>query len=194
MITKTKRTKRRRNPVLESEVNTVLDKLDPKYISYLAEGDYSEVYKFEITENKEIDDVILKKGTYVIKFFKQDEDNYLNFKDILYLKKLSNLKIIPKIYVITENYIIMDFINGKTLEYVLTNTEHPGKKSNLLLKLERLISKLHDKKIAHGDLHLRNVLIDLDENLYLIDPVTNSKTFENDNRRLMRARSEFIGE
>lgn len=186
--------RKKKNPVLQSEVDQVLNQLDPEYVFYLAEGDYSEVYEFKINESKRIDNTILKKGLYVIKFLKQDEDNYLNIKDITYLKKLSNLKIIPKIYVITENYIIMDFIDGKTLEYILTNTEHPGKKSNLLLKLERLISKLHDKKIAHGDLHLRNVLVDSDENLYLIDPVTNSKTFENDNRRLMRARSEFLDE
>lgn len=157
--------RKKKNPVLQLEVDRVLNQLNPEYVFYLAEGDYSEVYEFKINENKRIDNIVLKKGLYVIKFLKQDEDNYLNIKDITYLKKLSNLKIIPKIYVITENYIIMDFIDGKTLEYILTNTEHPGKKSNLLLKLERLISKLHDKKIAHGDLHLRNVLVDSDENL-----------------------------
>lgn len=192
MITKTKRLKRRKNPVLESEVNKILNKLDPKYVFYLAEGDYSEVYKFEIIENKEIDDVILKKGTYVIKFLRQDD--YLNSEDISYLKKLSKLKVIPKIYVISKKYIIMDFIKGDTLRYRLEGTENVGTLSRLLSKLDRLINNLHDKGFAHGDLHLGNILIDENDNLYLIDPVTNSQTFENDNRRLSVFRNRYLDE
>lgn len=192
MITKTKLAKRKKNPVLESEVNKVLNKLDPKYVFYLAEGDYSEVYKFEIIENKEIDDVILKKGIYVIKFLRQDD--YLNSEDISYLKKLSKLKVIPKIYVISKKYIIMDFIKGDTLRYRLEGTENVGTLSRLLSKLDRLINNLHDKGFAHGDLHLGNVLIDENDNLYLIDPVTNSQTFENDNRRLSVFRNRYLDE
>ncbi len=192
MITKTKRAKRKKNPVLESEVNKILDKLDPKYVFYLAEGDYSEVYKFEIIENKEIDDVILKKGTYVIKFLRQDD--YLNSEDISYLKKLSKLKVIPKIYVISKKYIIMDFIKGDTLRYRLEGTENVGTLSRLLSKLDRLINNLHDKGFAHGDLHLGNILIDENDDLYLIDPVTNSQTFENDNRRLTVFRNRYLDE
>lgn len=192
MITKTKRAKRKKNPVLESEVNKILNKLDPKYVFYLAEGDYSEVYKFEIIENKEIDDVILKKGTYVIKFLRQDD--YLNSEDISYLKKLSKLKVIPKIYVTSKKYIIMDFIKGDTLRYRLEGTENVGTLSRLLSKLDRLINNLHDKGIAHGDLHLGNVLIDENDDLYLIDPVTNSQNFANDDKRLSVFRNRYLDE
>lgn len=184
--------RKKRNPVLESEVNKILNKLDPKYVFYLAEGDYSEVYKFEIIKNKEIDDTILKKGTYVIKFLRQND--YLDSADITYLKKLSKLKVIPKIYVITKKYIIMDFIKGDTLRYRLEGTKNIYTISRLLLNLGRLISNLHDKGIAHGDLHLGNVLIDENDDLYLIDPVTNSKNFENDNKRLSVYRNRYLDE
>lgn len=182
MTIKTKRLKRRKNPVLESEVNKILDKLNPEYVFYLAEGDYSEVYEFKINENKELDGVVLKKGIYAIKFLRQN--NYLDLKDITYLKKLSKLKVIPKIYVISKKYIIMDFIKGDTLKQRLYKMEHPGKKERLIMTLEKMIQNLHDKGIAHGDLHFGNVMIDQEDNMYLIDPNTDSKDFESDENRL----------
>ena len=36
--------RKKKNPVLQSEVDRVLNQLDPEYVFYLAEGDYSEVY------------------------------------------------------------------------------------------------------------------------------------------------------
>ena len=192
MITKTKRQKRRKNPVLKSRVDEILTELNPLYVMYLAEGDYAEIYKFAIDKNEEIENVILKKGTYVIKFLKIGE--VFNDQDISYLKKLSKLKVIPRIYVITKKYMIMDFIKADTLRYRLDRMEHPGKKLRLIMNLQRMIDRLHDKGIAHGDLHFENVLIDENDDLYLIDPVTNSKNFDDDLKRFDNYRRIYLDE
>lgn len=54
MITKTKRQKRRKNPVLESIVDEILTELKPSYVMYLAEGDYSEIFMDEPLNNLQV--------------------------------------------------------------------------------------------------------------------------------------------
>lgn len=182
--------RKKKNLVLESTVKRMLESLNPKYIMYLAEGDYSEIYKFAIDQNQSINGVVLKKGTYVIKFLRIGE--LLKEEDISYLKKLSKIKVIPKIYIIDKKYIIMDYVKGDTLKYRLGGMEHPGKKLRLIMNLQRIIDNLHDKGIAHGDLHFKNVLIDEYDNLYLIDPVTNSKDFKDDLKRFYYYKDKYI--
>lgn len=47
MITKTKRQKRRKNPVLESRVDEILTELNPSWVMHLPKGDCSEIFMDE---------------------------------------------------------------------------------------------------------------------------------------------------
>jgi tRNA A-37 threonylcarbamoyl transferase component Bud32 len=170
--------KKRRNPQLEQLANEILEILNPDKIEYLAEGDYAEVYKFSISKSVKIEHKILKPGIYVLKILKLNQKFY--FEDIKYLKKLSRLNLIPKIYIICKNYMIMEWIDAKTLAELLDSDIHPGKLSIVFRKINRLVDYWHDENIAHGDLHKKNILINEDLNPYFIDPIINSKQFEDD--------------
>lgn len=165
-----KRKKQKRNPELQKKSNNILRDLDAENIKYLAEGNYAEVYKFSIEFPTTFQKIKLKPGTYVLKLITMTEISSLNSKEIKYLQKLSKLGLIPKIYVITEDFIIMEYIKGETLlESVYSLL--PSDLEIVLLTLEEIIQKWHKLGFAHGDLNLKNIMIDQNLNVHLIDPM-----------------------
>lgn len=131
----------------------------------------------------------LSSGKYILKNIKKEE---ISNKDIELLKSLSNLKLIPKIHLIDEKYIIMDYFEGITLsKYLYKYTLS----KNLYLTIKKLIYKWHKLGFAHGDLALLfanktnklvgadNLLIGENNSVILIDPVI-GKIINSDNIKL----------
>ncbi len=81
------------------------------------------------------------------------------------MKKLSELGVnVPKLFPSEDEYtIVMEYVDGKRLR-----DELPVKKDKLILVGEWL-AKMHDEGIIHGDLTTSNILLDKNDNLFLID-------------------------
>lgn len=174
-----KRKKQKRNPELQKKANNILRDLDAENIKYLAEGNYAEVYKFSIEFPTIIRKIKLNSGTYVLKLIKLNETSALDLKEIKYLQKLSKLGLIPKIYVITDDFVIMKYIEGDTLLdliHILPSDEL----EIALLNLGDVVQKWHDSGFIHGDLHLKNIMLDQDLNVHLIDPMIYTKSLDED--------------
>lgn len=154
---------RRKNPIDNSKI---LDILEPYNLKYLAEGDHAEIFKFTLKNLLRIENILLKPGTYILKLQKEFK---FSPKERTYFNKLSKLKLIPHIYIIEKDFIIMDYVKGKTL-LELVETLPPGRLSSLFLKIGKTLNKWHDLNYSHGDMHIKNIMIDSNGEVILIDP------------------------
>lgn len=67
-------------------------------------------------------------------------------------------------------YLVYDFVPGSTLESYSDSDEFKIEKAkSLFIESLRRIGQVHEKGMVHGDLSPRNILIDEQENLWLID-------------------------
>lgn len=174
MIKRKVKTKRK-NPDLESDAEKIISQFGKNIKSkYLAYGYFSEIYYFEIKTSGK-----LKPGKYVLKIFNKYQD-VVDSDVINYLLKLSDNKLIPEIYYITDKYIIMKYIEGVTLKSITkintindwiieSNLYTFNDLNNILLNVVKLLKKWHRLGFAHGDLHSDNIMISKG-NVYLIDP------------------------
>lgn len=133
---------------------------------------------------KIVNGIALYSGKYILKNITKEE---ISNKDITLLKSLSDSKLIPKIYFIDKNKIIMDYFDGLTLQDYLKKYKLSEK---LYQKIRKLVFKWHRLGYAHGDLALlfsskNNKLIGGAENLLvgdkeiiLIDPLL-GKIYDN---------------
>jgi tRNA A-37 threonylcarbamoyl transferase component Bud32 len=127
-----------------------------------------------VKDKRNILGIDLYSGKYILKNITKEE---ISKKDIELLKSLSNLKLIPRIYLIDGKYIIMDYFEGVTLNVYLRTKVLSDR---LITKIENLIKKWHDLGFAHGDMALLlkenkiigggNLLIDKNNKIILIDP------------------------
>lgn len=170
-----KKVKRKRNPKLRPKVELILNNITEN-LQFLSEGNDGELYKFEINKNTLFDRTILKPGKYIIKIFKYP------VKNITKLKLLSDSGLIPKIYVITSNFIIMRYIEAVNLyEFIKENKDKKLYDPEYIMKrLRFLINQWHKLGFAHGDLILTNILITDEYKIYLIDPKIESKSYQKD--------------
>lgn len=115
-----------------------------------------------------VDNYLLKPGKYVLKYYFRD---YLDRKHINYLKKLSDKKLIPKIYIITGKFIVMKFIEGRSLEELLDRNFYRSvlAKQDLIKKLKKELEKWHNHNFIHNDISLANIIISEDK-IWFIDP------------------------
>ena len=169
----------RRNPYLQSQVENILNELDPKNkinFEFIGEGYFGETYYFEINNNKLLHNVLLKPGKFILKVFKTSEYKGIqppSEKEIKYLIKLSKYGLIPEIYIINRRFEIMKYIDGETLWNHVDNKGHLD--GSYLVKLDKLVRKWHSLGFAHGDLGDDNILITKNNKLYLIDPLFDNK-------------------
>ena len=195
MIKQKTKSKKRKNPELQEKANEIFEFINPSFWRYLTEGDYAEIYKFGISQNTRIpfvkENVILKPGTYCLKILKNSDKN-LDLKSRNFLKKLSKHKLIPEIFLITNNIIIMEYIDGDTLLNLMEEIP-PGILERIFLDLYKIIERYHDLGYSHSDLHLKNILIDENNKVHVIDPLICKKDFEKDNELLNHYYIEYVG-
>lgn len=168
--------KKRKNP--EIDIIEFLENLKPfeKNIKTqsLAEGGYGETYIFQINNRKVLDNgQILKPGEYLIKRFFNNKDDGppISKKEIAYLSKLSNYGLIPKIYHISNKYVIMKFVEALPLSVYFDNDMLSESDADKITeRLYFLISKWHKLGFAHGDISYTNILVTSKKQVYLIDP------------------------
>jgi len=146
---------------------------------YLSEGIESEIFYFKVSDPLYIKGVSLEPGEYVLKI----PNKLFKESNLKYYLRLSNLNLIPKIYVFSKNYIIMKYINGDTLDKVI---DRLSKSSRHLIfeDLKKSIIKWHSFKIGHGDLKMCNILI-VNNKVHIIDPIVNFGDYLN-NKYLMK--------
>jgi tRNA A-37 threonylcarbamoyl transferase component Bud32 len=72
----------------------------------------------------------------------------------------------------------MEKVNGKSLSQILEkpdenegliNIVHEMDKNEVLTAMKAYIEKMHDMKITHNDLFMRNIMLDRDGNFFVID-------------------------
>lgn len=152
------------------------------------QGNQSKVYN----SNCGTDDKYVAK---LYKFDKIDKNNF--FKEVVNQIKIfnidSNNPIAPQIYEIilcknqkdgkyNQAIIIMDILDGNSLEKYLTILQQSGNKREILTilnKVKEIFTKLYSKNWAHGDVHTNNIfvtnnskkiyLLDFDRSSYVID-------------------------
>lgn len=135
-------------------------------VQFLGEGDYSEVYLFY----KNNVPFLIKIP--VISYTNRKQDEFTP-QQISHLKELSKAKLIPKIYEINPQFLIMDYIPAKSLN--LAKLQLSGQEIEIVFEnLKKEILRWHKKGFSHGDIHLDNILVDKNLKVYLIDPGYNN--------------------
>ena len=79
----------------------------------------------------------------------------------------------PKVYAILQNedycFLVMEKIQGRTLQEISKENIPYLQKLKILSKTLKLISLLHQHSFLHGDISIRNIMINQSENPILID-------------------------
>lgn len=164
--TKKLKSKKRKNPTKEAK--QFAEQIVGDSVEFLDEGGNAEVYYF-----------YKNNRGYVIKLF----DRPISKNCLEYLNLLSEEKLIPKIYKITNNYVIMDYIQGKPLSILLkpSNIEKLTniQKRIIFSKLKNIIDHWHYLGLSHGDLNKGNIIISTNLDVYVIDPLCNMDDYQN---------------
>ncbi|KAK8892321.1 hypothetical protein M9Y10_029547 [Tritrichomonas musculus] len=97
----------------------------------------------------------------VPKLIKREKENY---------KKLNHI-FLPKFFDTPEgeNYLVMEFINGKTLNYIDRDKLSYNDAVTIVFELIVIFEYLHSKKLIYRDLKPNNIIIDENKNAVLID-------------------------
>lgn len=131
---------------------------------YLGGGGFGEVYE-GYNEN-------LPEQRVVIKFFKRVQAREKFAKEARILCMLDHPNISRVIdYLPDEGAVIVSFIDGKDGAVILRESGALSEKRflNVARAMTSAIAYAHKKKIAHRDIKPGNILIDKNENVYLID-------------------------
>jgi len=146
------------------------------------EGTEAFAYYFRILNNTHIFDKLFKSGEHILKIYKREKD-FLSYKNQKYLVTLSKYGLIPKIFYIDSNVIIMKFIYGLTINKFVEDVikYDPRMVKQLEQKYTELIDTWERLGFEHGDidpdkvLFSKNILVTMKNSkikLYFIDPAT----------------------
>ena len=135
-------------------------------------GKGEETYLVTLKNNKTLDfpiDLTLKKGKYIAKFAYE----IFSKSEIEGLKILSDLNLIPKIYYISSTIYIMKFVEGISVDRLISEDSNlnRGLKLYIYQNIEKELNLWHSMGFVHGDLFLRNVMISKEGKIWLIDPI-----------------------
>lgn len=162
-------TKKRKNPDTNKIKKFLLNFGNANQIQYLTSGCEGEIYIF-----------FLNKKKYVIKHYKSP----LLKNEIDYLKKLSDYKLIPEIFYIDNNYIISDYIEGKSL-WEIYNSQSRKYLLDIINKVIKILDKWHKLGFNHGDINSRNIMVSENEKIYLIDPSLDPNVEDENNESII---------
>ena len=88
------------------------------------------------------------------------------YKEELSVTTKSDSGVVSKKYPLVE----MDWVDGISLdEFILENFQNSSKLLDIADQFSEFIQKLESNKIAHGDLHPKNIIIDSNQKMKLID-------------------------
>lgn len=167
--------RKRKNPEMEEQAEKILFQFGKNIkFKYLNEGGYAETYYFAVNNSDR-----LNPGEYVLKIF---TEKVITVDQIKYLTLISKYGLIPKIFHINKEYLIMKYVRSTALdqfikieyshgERIITSDILSKKEINsILIKVANLLNKWHDLNLSHGDIHAGNILITRTGKIYLIDP------------------------
>lgn len=110
----------------------------------------------------------MKPNEYTLKIFR-DNSGERSIRRTNILKTYSKYGIIPKIYVITKNYVVSKYIDGYTFNYIVDH--FPKSIPNIQYKINNLKKVWYKLGFAHNDLAADNILVSKDlKSVYFIDP------------------------
>ena len=174
MIKRKVKAVKRKNPF--TNTNDVKDYISKNsyLFTWIGSGAQAKVYKFDLAKKIVLQTKILIPGTYALKLLTHSR-NYYDKYQIDYLTILSNYGLIPKIFVITKNYIISKFIEGHTYSEVkeMYKSKEIDRESYLKIadKIDSLLDVWYKLKFRHDDIHDDNIIVSMNLNkVYLIDP------------------------
>lgn len=169
MIRILKKDGKKRNPSIPQNIRDLFH--DDIEIKYLDSGAEADVYLIENIDDIIVDNYLLHSGKYILKYY-FNKHLYSSSKQIKYLKKLSDKKLIPKIYVITDRIIIMKYIEGTNLEKLLDKGRYKSliSKKELLDNIKIELTKWHNNNFIHNDLSPSNIIVSNNGKIWLIDP------------------------
>lgn len=166
---------------------------DDAKLIFLNRGGYGEETYLFVLKNisklyvfvKEDLPLILKPGRYILKFHLLGNVK----KDIDFLKQLSDLDLIPKIYYIDDKIMIQQFVDSVDIRHIheelFLGIRNKALKLYLYNNLSNELKRWHSNGITHGDVAGRNIILSTSGKIWLIDPmledgeeyVRNYKTF-----------------
>lgn len=131
----------------------IIDDNDLDIFDYIDCGESSNVYAYD---------------NYCIKIFKEDNgDCMYSNKDAYVLEYLQDLDCVPKLYAYKhEKYLIMDFIEGQSLGDIISENKSL---SGVRRDLRKELYKIYKAGIKPGDLHLYNIIYDVNNKFKMID-------------------------
>lgn len=141
---------------------------------FIINGADGEIFYFIIYSKISIENINLLPNEYILKIFRRGlSENILE-----HFIKLSNFKLIPRIFVLNSVFIIMQYIEGITLNKYLENMKLKitiGFNTNLTKlqiyeKIKKLLDKYHSLNLTHNDLNPYNILISKND-VFFIDPL-----------------------
>lgn len=126
-------------------------------LTLIGKGKYSYVYQLS-------DDKVIK----VIrnKYQKKSEFSKLK-KEVYFYEQVNDLDFIPKVYEHGEDYIVLEYIKGKTFFDLLFEGTKITKMQ--MKEVDMLLQKLEMKNVYHNDTHFENIIYGENKKLYLID-------------------------
>lgn len=143
----------------KDEKPTYIEKI--KDIFQLSESEIIFLYKGSYGEQTYL--VKNKNKLLIIKF-----GRFKKFESIL--NELSELKLIPKILNTTDDYYIMEFVNGVTLENLIVEGKNKTLINYIISEATKELLRWHENQFFHGDIATRNIMIDTKGKVWLIDP------------------------
>lgn len=158
-------TKKRKNPHLE-DISQFIRKNSNEFYK-IGQGAEGVVFYFKLNKSLILNTKILKPNEYILKIY--DFGGNLSLKKIKKLLIYSKYGLIPKIYVITNKYIVSKYIDGYSLNYVLAH--FPNSYDNIYYKIDKLKEIWNKLGFNHDDLKAENILFSKDlKSVYFIDP------------------------
>lgn len=134
----------------------------------------SEVYIVNLTKPRLLNKIHIPPGKYIVKLYY--DEHRLKTDQSNYLKRLSDLKLIPSLLYIDDDIYVQKYIPNATDLAKILNEDIKNKKNQSALykyiwnKTENLIELWHKYGFSHRDIYARNILVDIKGNVYLIDP------------------------
>lgn len=143
------------------------------------QGDEAIVYELKLDNAYTFNGNKLKKGIYILKKYKRKP-----LFDLNELLILSKIKLIPKVYVVDDRIVIMDFVKGITFQEFLDKKHSSDIRKKVFKNVKNLLERWHNYNKRHCDLNFYNILVAKNWDVFFIDPMLNRCDISSDQQEL----------